>query len=526
MSVDRAQLTPHFAAIRGYLPEVLAELGRGSPDWYCSVFAERRRKKIFKANQRGQNADDNVVEGAVLRIFDGYTLFESACDATEKSVLLTRAQDLVARVKSTPRPSSAPKRYQAPTWAERLRGDFEEELLSQVPKNPSATTPVHFGTPSAEPLWNNDAGAMAYVKEVLGRMQARAAGFDAKDPCAKPDFVQATMALSEENYLFLDKEVNLSQALLRNRLTLMVMKRGEQGYESTGGLGGRESVKCDDELIDSAFAYLKNNLTADRLKPGRYKVLMGPDVTGVFAHEAFGHSQEGDTCARGRSKAWDLYHSKESVGNEHATILNNPAIYRNGDETCGAWGSYYFDEEGWLAQKQVLVDKGVLCAPMTNLTSAIRLGVPRTANGKRENWSRGVYTRQTNTYFSEGEHTFDELMQQVDYGFLAIHAAGGMEDPKGMGIQVGIAYLEEIKDGKLTGKIFRGPSGGAVQMTGYTPDYMNSILAKSKIEAFRKEKDAAKHPFNKVGGCGKYHKEIVVAGSGGPYMLVDKVLLG
>ena len=526
MPNPRAQLDPRFESIRSMLPEILAELKRGERDWYCSVFVERRHKKVFKANQKAQTAEDSVVEGAVLRIYDGYTLHESACDRTDKAALLERASQLVQRVRETARPSAAPVHYKAPAWRQRLAGEFEDELLSQVPANPAPSTPVHFGTPESLSLWSDDKDAMAHVKRALEALKKSAAGFSSNDPCAAPDFLQARMGLARESYLFIDDEVNLSQTLLRNHILLMAMKNGEIGREVVGGLGGQESVAFDGSVVDSVFDYLRKSLTAERLKPGRYKVLMGPDVTGVFAHEAFGHSQEGDTCARGRSKAWDFFHSQKSVGNEHATIINNPAIYRNAELDHGAWGSYYFDEEGWLARSQVLVRAGKLEAPMTNLTAAIRLGVPRSANGKRESWARGVYTRQTNTYFSEGDLTLEELMAKVDYGFLAINAAGGMEDPKGMGIQVGIAYLEEIADGELTGKIFRGPSGGSVQMTGYTPDYLNAIVGKTKIEANKAGKDEAKHPFNKVGGCGKYHKEVVVAGSGGPYMLVNDVLLG
>lgn len=526
MSLNRAQLNPRLMPVREFLPEILSVLKTGDRDWYCSVFVERRRKKTFKANQKAQTAEDQVLEGAVLRIYDGFTLFESASDRTDKDALLERARALVARVKDSRRPAGQPRFYKAPSWAERLREEFETELRSQIPAYPEPSTPVHFGTPARVPLWADDAGAMAHVKRALAEMQRQAAALPAADPCARPDFLQVRMTLAEENYLFLDDEVNLSQTLLRNAIFMSAMKNGEMGREIVGGVGGQESVAFTERHVESVLDFLRKSLMAERLKPGRYKVLMGPDVTGVFAHEAFGHSQEGDTCARGRSKAWDLFHSQESVGNEHATILNNPAIYRNGDADYGAWGSYYFDEEGWLARKQVLVERGRLAAPMTNLTSAIRLGVPRSANGKRESWSHGVYTRQTNTYFSEGKLTLGELMAQVDYGFLAMNSAGGMEDPKGMGIQVGISYLEEIVNGELTGKVFRGPSGGAVQMTGYTPDYLNAILGKTKIEADKSGADSAAHPFNKVGGCGKYHKEIVVAGCGGPYMLVDNVLLG
>jgi TldD protein len=293
-----------------------------------------------------------------------------------------------------------------------------------------------------------------------------------------------------------------------------------------GGLGGLEAIEIKESEIKDLLKDLKALKNAERLKPGKYRVLFSPALAGVLAHEAFGHSQEGDTCARGRSKAWELHKSGEKVGNELATILNNPAIYETGGKSYAAWGSYFFDEEGWLAQEQVLLDRGTLNAPMTNLTSAIRLGVPRTANGKRESWANGVYTRQTNTYFSPGDRTLDQLMTELGDGFLATHCAGGMEDPKGMGIQVGIAYLQEVKDGKLTGRVFKGPAGGDIQLTGYTPDVLNSIVAKSKIECESNSPDQAKHPWNDAGGCGKYHKELVFAGCGGPYMLLDQVILG
>src|SRR5690606_6483887 len=108
------------------------------------------------------------------------------------------------------------------------------------------------------------------------------------------------------------------------------MSGSERTFERVGGLGGLEAAELDDGMIRSMLEDLRGLREAARLKPGRYKVLLSPSLSGVLAHEAFGHSQEADTCARGRSKAWDLYLSGEIVGNEHATILNNPAIFRNG----------------------------------------------------------------------------------------------------------------------------------------------------------------------------------------------------
>jgi hypothetical protein len=111
-------------------------------------------------------------------------------------------------------------------------------------------------------------------------------------------------------------------------------------------------------------------------------------------------------------------------------------------------------------------------------------------------------------------------------GFVATNSAGGMEDPKGMGIQVGVQFLKEVKDAKYTGRVFKGPAGGDIQFTGFVPEVLDSIVAKSKIEYESADADSAVHPHNDVGGCGKYHKEFVNAGCGGPYMLFKDIVLG
>lgn len=433
---------------------------------------------------------------------------------------------LVEKVKKNGVGSPAAPVYKSPSWNERITPDLDSEIREQIPASATASTWVHFGTPMSKPLFASSQEGMEFIKKTSERLLAAKENLSMSEPARSPDFWQCRMGLGNITFVFIDSSVRMTQTLLRNSMMVMAMKGEDYGHLSKGGLGGLETVTLNDRELLEPFTILSKALRAERLTPGRYKLLMSPGITGVFAHEAFGHTQEADTWARGRSKARELYAKKTRVGNEHATIINNPAVYKNGEDDFAAWGSYYFDEEGWLAGKQKLVEEGWLQLPMTNLTSALRLNVPRTANGKRESWMNAIYSRQTNTYFSPGKSTFQELISQVDYGFMGSDCNGGMEDPKGMGIQVGMSFVEEIKDGKLTGRTFKGPNGGGVQMTGYVPDYLNSILGKSKIEAFCETPDTAVEPLNDTGGCGKYHKESVVAGCGGTYLLVDKVLLG
>ena len=518
----RAPLSPDLSELREILLGLLPTL-EAKPDWYASIYFERKTGQTATADLKKTSIADRASAGVVLRIYDGETLFEQATDALSPSELRAQAQALVARASKAA--SIANRPYNAPTWTERLKAPLEQEILSQIPKNPTARTPVHFGVRvEKDPFARTTAEHLEHLKSLIARAQKRALtkGLSADEL----SYALARMGMHREEALFIDRESNLSQTLYRMSLTFVLMSGPHQVYSRPGGLGGMEAIELEDQELDELVDDLMGLRNAERLTAGKYRVLFSPGLSGVLAHEAFGHAQEADTCARGRSKAWPLHLSGEKVGNGLATILNNPAIYENGATPVAAWGSYFFDEEGWFAQEQVLLDQGTLKAPMTNLTSALRLGVPRTANGKRESWASGVYTRQTNTYFSAGKETLQELLAKIDDGFLATHAAGGMEDPKGMGIQVGISYLKEVKKGKLTGRIFRGPAGGSIQMTGYTPDVLNSIIGKTKIEDDSSSPDRARHPLNDVGGCGKYHKEFVQAGCGGPYVLLDQVVLG
>tara|TARA_B100000749_G_scaffold280707_1_gene278182 strand:- start:113077 stop:114642 length:1566 start_codon:yes stop_codon:yes gene_type:complete len=519
----RTQLTPSFLILRDQSEKVFEYLQEQlHSHLYISISSQRIFKENFLVNPKEQSYNDDLIRGMNIRVFDGSTMHEWAHPQSDLGVIKGELDQWLETLKSI---KPAKPVYVSPSWTERLAAVSESEILSQVSEAPETSEWVHFGVPQKKPWPKSTQEGMDWLKDRYTDFKNETLKLEEKHPARVLDFSLARLDLSFEEHCFIDSSVRMTQALPRVLCVIAAVKKGERGYHLTGGLGGMETIQLTSEEFHHIFNDLENLVKAEPLPPGRYDLLMHPSVSGVFAHEAFGHSQEGDTWARGRSKAKDLYESKESVGNSHATILNNPAIYKNAWEDAMAWGSYFFDEEGWLASEQVLVDQGQLQLPMTDFVSSYRLQIPRTANGKRESWSHGIYTRQTNTYFSEGDKTFDQLLAQVKNGYYARHPYGGMEDPKGMGIQVGIGYVEEIVDGQLTGRTFKGPNGGAIQMTGYVPDYLNQIVDKSKIDAFSQGKDHSKYPWNEIGGCGKYHKESVHAGCGGPYLLVSNALL-
>ncbi|MDH5656662.1 MAG: metallopeptidase TldD-related protein, partial [Spirochaetia bacterium] len=405
------------------------------------------------------------------------------------------------------------------------------EFADQIPESSNETSWVHFSpvctkNPAETDLNDLAKKAREIRKAVLDRSEDYIKKVNSSrtgDAVFKPlSEAKVMIRQTVKTHIFIDRAKNMSQTLPVSLVYPMgVASTGHVGRAIVGGLGGLEIT--DDlgaEDLDLA-AVLPHKLSqAGKIQPGRYSVITGPDVTGVIAHEAFGHTQEGDTCMKGRSISVDLRNNQVKVGNDQASIVNYAAVFSMDDLSHGSNGSFFFDHEGQLSRPQTILNQGMLSEPMADLTVSLRLKIPRTANGKRESWRRPLMTRQTNTYFTPGDKTLEEMIGMVTDGFLARYAHGGMEDPKGGSLTAGTEYLEEIKDGKLTGKIFLGPSGGHIELSDPVFTLLDRILAKSRTS------HEEGIPENKFGGCGKYHKESVEAGCGGPYILWESVNCG
>ena len=241
-------------------------------------------------------------------------------------------------------------------------------------------------------------------------------------------------------------------------------------------------------------------LDAKRIVPGEYECITTPEVSGLIAHEAFGHGVEMDMFVKNRALG-EKYMGKQ-VGSELVEMHEGALPYKD-------VSSYFFDDEGTLAQDTLEIKKGILVNGIADAIAASQLKIKPTGNGKRESFKRKAYTRMTATYFSSKKSTLDEMIKSIKHGYLIDGQLSGMEDPKNWGIQCIALIGKEIKDGKLTGNVV-----SPIVMTGYVPDLLNSVSMVSKdFKLFG------------TGACGKGYKEWVKTSVGGPYLKV-KVKLG
>ena len=276
--------------------------------------------------------------------------------------------------------------------------------------------------------------------------------------------------------------------------------RTEMAYTSLSGRKGPELFDHLEDKIPEVLRIGKDLISAERVVPGEYDVITSPEVTGLIAHEAFGHGVEMDMFVKGRALGADYIGKR--VGSDLVTMHEGALCVED-------VASYAFDDEGTLAGDVTEIDHGILRGGICDALSALRLGVSPTGNGKRQDFSHKAYTRMTNTMFDSGTSTLEEMIASVEKGYLLEGMQSGMEDPKHWGIQCILDRGYEILNGKLTGKVV-----SPLVMTGYVPDLLGSIsMVSTDRESFGS------------GACGKGHKEWVKVSDGGPY-LKAKVRLG
>ena len=239
---------------------------------------------------------------------------------------------------------------------------------------------------------------------------------------------------------------------------------------------------------------------AKPITPGVYDVITDPSITGLIAHEAFGHGVEMDQFVKDRALA------KEYVGKYVASPICN---MRDGAAATLSAASYFFDDDGVLAGDTQIIKDGILVTGISDLASATQLGTTPTGNGRRESSRRKAYSRMTNTFFEVGTDKLEDMIASIDHGYMLFQTSNGMEDPKNWAIQCVAEYGIEIVDGKLTDNWV-----SPVVMSGYVPDLLKSITMIS--DEFK---------VIGAGSCGKGYKEWVRVSDGGP-ALKAKVKLG
>ena len=360
---------------------------------YAEIFAENTvNHNINMINSKVDSIKDTVIAGASVRVYKGLrSVMASTVDTSEAGLL--RCAESAAEALGQ---GSAAMDI---VLTERLFGDIH---------------PVKIVPASV---------ANARKVEIL-----KEGYFAAKEYHESITQVSGTLLDVDHNILIATSEGLYTQdRQIRTRIAISAVAE-RNGETQTGSCnpGRRMGLEVFDSIIDpkaTGIHAAKQAVTmagAGYCPAGVMPVAIDNGFGGVIFHEACGHSLEASSVAYGQSQFAGKLGQK--IANEKVTAIDDGTI-------PGAWGSINIDDEGTPAQKNVLIENGILKTYMVDKFNGRRMGMASTGNSRRQSYSYTPTSRMTNTYIAPGTDKNADIIASMEYGLYAKEMGGGSVNP-------------------------------------------------------------------------------------------------
>jgi TldD protein len=258
------------------------------------------------------------------------------------------------------------------------------------------------------------------------------------------------------------------------------------GYESAGGSGGMELIeeRTPEDVAEVAARRAIAALTGRPPPAGRMPVVLSSSAGGTMVHEALGHGLEADLCGDGLS----IYEGRigETIASPLVTVYDDATL-------AGRRGSFAFDDEGTPAERNTLLDGGILRGYLRDRLTAMRAEARSTGNGRRESYRYRPIVRMTNTMIAPGPHDPAEILRTTERGLFVRQMGGGEVET------VSGNFVFEVTEGYL---IEHGAIGAPVRgatLVGNGPEVLASIDRVGRDLGFG------------IGTCGKDGQSVPIA---------------
>ncbi len=182
-------------------------------------------------------------------------------------------------------------------------------------------------------------------------------------------------------------------------------------------------------------------LDAKEINGGKMTVVVHHGFGGVLLHEACVHSLEATSVAKGISVFCGKLGQK--IASDIVTAVDDGTLENY-------WGSLNVDDEGHVTQRNVLIENGILKTYLVDYRNARIMNHPTTGSGRRESYKYSPTSRMTNTFFINGTSTFEEIIQNTEYGLFAKSMGGGSVDPSTGEFNFAVQEGYLIEHGKIT----------------------------------------------------------------------------
>jgi TldD protein len=459
-----------------YLKDLLTKILNTAQTKFSAQYAEARAQSLSKTmftmkEGRVEAAKQGIESGVALRVLVNGAWGFASVGSMDAAVLADAISDACAMAKA------ASARLKTPVAL--ANAPAVEDRVELKPKRKPSEISIEEKIKTASTLTRATMGQDGQIKSCT---------VDYLDLTGNSIFANTDGSYIEQDKLY-----------VWSRSTASAQQNGVFTFsrEEIGSTAGYELFDAEppeaigERLAKRAVA----QLDAKPPKGGVFPVVLGPNVVGVFVHEAFGHLAEADLALAGGVLSGNM---GKKIGSDQVTFYDDGTI-------GGAFGSFKYDDEGVPAQKTLLIKDGVVAGLMHNRETAHKLNAKPTGNARAEDFRVEPIIRMRNTYMAPRDHTFEELFEGIKQGYFFKSFRGGQANFDGT-FQVGIQEAYEIIDGEL---------GAPVRDASISGNTLQTLL---KVDAVGKD-----FQLNS-GRCGKGQTAFI--GDGGPHIRVSEVTVG
>ena len=209
---------------------------------------------------------------------------------------------------------------------------------------------------------------------------------------------------------------------------------------TTGDYKILDKINLEDKINKNVDTAIKK-LSSKDFKGGMMPVVLNSGFGGVIMHEAVGHSLESASVKDKTSIVSDKQNKK--IASSVVTLIDDATIK---DE----WGSYYYDDEGNISEKKILIENGILKNYMVDNFGSLKMKQKSNGCCRRESYQYIPTSRMSNTFIQNGESTKEEMIKSIDFGLYAESLGGGSVDPNTGNFNFSVKMGYVIEKGKLT----------------------------------------------------------------------------
>jgi TldD protein len=233
----------------------------------------------------------------------------------------------------------------------------------------------------------------------------------------------------------------------RTRFSVSCVASGDTGLQTgfetaarTLGFELFDEVSVE-ELARLAATRALSKLSARPAPSGALPVVLAGGSGGILFHEACGHGLEADHIVKDASVYTGM------VGQQVAS----PLVTLVDDGTVGSeWGTFAVDDEGRPAQRNVLIEDGILTDYLWDYLRARKEGRVSSGNGRRQTYQHLPMVRMTNTFLLPGSEDADEIVAQTPHGVYVAKLGGGQVNTTTGDFVFGTTEAYLIEGGKIT----------------------------------------------------------------------------